>query len=187
MPCIKYLSAWNTRSIFCFLVCILFDKYSSPYLFAVQHLCVCVERRGKKGVSWWLSGLRVQCCHYCGTNLIPSIPDPGISISHRQGKKKKKEEEGEREQEGIYAICFGAIYFDSVDPCASLCTCIFITKIIWALMYISASDIVHFPSFFFSPVVCPHYSHLLIKLGFCIKKKSLKGQSLNLGEAKSIA
>ena len=28
------------------------------------------------GVPWWLSGLRSQCCHCCGSGLIPGLGTP---------------------------------------------------------------------------------------------------------------
>ena len=41
----------------------------------------------KRGAPWWLSGLRTQSCHCCGTG---STPGPGTSTGHGTGQKKKK-------------------------------------------------------------------------------------------------
>ena len=44
-----------------------------------------------QGVPWWLSGLRLWCCHccssgyYCGVGLSPC---PGTSACHGHGQKK---------------------------------------------------------------------------------------------------
>ena len=48
-------------------------------------LCSQVIKNVKTGVPWWLSRLRIQHCHCCGTD---SILDPGTSIS--QGGKNKR-------------------------------------------------------------------------------------------------
>ena len=47
------------------------------------------ERKGT-GVPWWHSGLRIHCCHCCGTGSIPGIVEK---------KKKEKGKEGGRESE----------------------------------------------------------------------------------------
>lgn len=39
------------------------------------------------GVPRWLRGLRVRCCHYCGSG---SLPGPGTSACDGRGQKKKK-------------------------------------------------------------------------------------------------
>ena len=47
------------------------------------------------GVSWWLSGLRTQCCHcggfgyFCGSGSIPG-PRNFYELQVWQKKKKKK-------------------------------------------------------------------------------------------------
>ena len=41
------------------------------------------------GVPWWLSRLRIQCCH-CGD--MDSIPGPETSAASGCGQKKKKKE-----------------------------------------------------------------------------------------------
>ena len=44
-------------------------------------------------VPWWLSGLKIWCCHYCGCGYccgMGSIPGLGTSACHRFSKKKKK-------------------------------------------------------------------------------------------------
>ena len=46
-------------------------------------------------VPWWLSGLRMQCCHCCGSGYccgVGSIPGLGISACSGWGQKKKKKD-----------------------------------------------------------------------------------------------
>lgn len=45
------------------------------------------------GVPWWISGLRIQHCHFCG---LGSIHGPGTSAWCGCGKKTKKEEKSLR-------------------------------------------------------------------------------------------
>ena len=39
-----------------------------------------------KGISWWLSGLRIQCCYCCGSG---SILGPETSACHGHSQKKR--------------------------------------------------------------------------------------------------
>jgi len=51
-------------------------------------------------VLWWLRGLRIQCCHCCGSGYCcgtGSVPGPGISACHRCGIKNKRERERKEE------------------------------------------------------------------------------------------
>ena len=61
------------------------------------------------GVSWLLSGLRVQHCHYCGSGPycgMGSIPGPGTPTYHRCGKKKKKKKKDQQHKEVLaVALC----------------------------------------------------------------------------------
>ena len=45
------------------------------------------------GVPWWLSGLKIQHCHCCGTGRycggVGSIPGLGTPVCHGCGKKHK--------------------------------------------------------------------------------------------------
>ena len=44
-------------------------------------------------IPWWLSGLRISCCHCCGLGCKCSkvlIPDPGTSVCWNCRKKKKR-------------------------------------------------------------------------------------------------
>ena len=46
------------------------------------------------GVPLWLGGLKIWCCHSCGSGYscgIGSIPGPGTSACSRQGQKKQKQ------------------------------------------------------------------------------------------------
>ena len=43
-----------------------------------------------RGISWWPRGLRIQCCHRCGSGHccgMGLIPDPGTSACLRRSKK----------------------------------------------------------------------------------------------------
>ena len=57
--------------------------------------------QGTEGVPWWLSGLKMQHCHCCGSGQFcgaGSIPGPGTSACCRCGQKKKKKKKRERER-----------------------------------------------------------------------------------------
>ena len=48
----------------------------------------------KTGVPWWGGGLRIQCCHCCGSGHSCSvgwIPGPGTSTSHRHSQKRERD------------------------------------------------------------------------------------------------
>ena len=47
----------------------------------------------KKRVLWWLSGLRIQCCHFCGWGCcsgVGLIPGLGMSTYHTYALPQKK-------------------------------------------------------------------------------------------------
>ena len=50
------------------------------------------------GVPWWLCGLRIQCCHRCGSGhcySVGSIPSPGTFCRSQAWTKRKREKERE--------------------------------------------------------------------------------------------
>ena len=46
----------------------------------------CLINRAIRGVTWWLSGLKICCCHCCGS---ASIPGAGTSACCRYSQKSK--------------------------------------------------------------------------------------------------
>ena len=56
-----------------------FDGSSAVKLGMMQSIDVAL------GVPWWLSRLRIRCCHCCG---IGSIPSQGTSVLGKRGLKK---------------------------------------------------------------------------------------------------
>ena len=51
------------------------------------------SKKAQAGVLWWLSKLRLQCCHCCGKGYRGgkgSVSGPGISTCFRDNQKKKK-------------------------------------------------------------------------------------------------
>ena len=58
---------------------------------------VIIKKKKKKiRISWWLSGLRIQCCQHCGWGCYGgagSIPSPGTSACRCCSQKEKKEKQ----------------------------------------------------------------------------------------------
>ena len=61
-----------------------------------KRLLQCYPTRNNKiGVPWWPSRLRIQCCHYSGTGLIPGA---GTSACQECRKERKKRKGGNKEE-----------------------------------------------------------------------------------------
>ena len=53
------------------------------------------------GVPWWLSGLRIWCCHCYGLGWIsgPKLMHAAVLATHHHQKNQKKHRSGEDEDE----------------------------------------------------------------------------------------
>ena len=59
-------------------------------------ICYCIlfwkKEKKQTGVSWWLSGLRIQCCHLCGSGLCGFDPWTwNFCITQARPKQTKNE------------------------------------------------------------------------------------------------
>ena len=118
--------------------------------------CVCiakhsVSRRLEKdliGVPWWLSELRIQCCHFsssgpcCGTG---SVTGPETSTCHKRGQKNKEIPHG---RECMWILLGPQLLSKKVLPLTS-CLFSFISKEIFPHLYMFRGC--HLWSYWISP------------------------------------
>ena len=106
------------------------------------------------GVPWWLSRLRIQCCHWCGSDGYcgaGSVPGLGTSTCHGCGWKKK------RERNNRFTLCLLKVWLSSVLLGVSDCILLGICWASWMFVFMS---VIKFGDFSFKYYFFDYFSNI---------------------------